>query len=183
MVIAVVLVVLGYLGTIIGVWQSIQRRNAITYIASALILSGAAGVIWITLDASKGTDHLKAKSDEITKLNHDLLAKSDEATGVYKKLALSNEQLTKKSEELLKLSRVVATRSEQNAELNRKNLAQTLHVVELVTRLQKQEKIPRETAQEILETLTSKASAQISIEEKVIRKPSPSDKMDGEKNK
>lgn len=171
MVIAVVLVVLGYLGTIIGVWQSIQRRNAITYIASVLILSGAAGVIWIALDASKATEHLKTKSDEITKLNRELLAKGNETIDVYKKLALSHEQLTKKSEELLRLSRIAVIKSEENAKLNRENLAQNKLLVQFVMRQEKQEKIPKEVAQEFLEILTSNVSAKISIKENLIRKP------------
>ena len=177
MVIAVILIVLGYLGTTIGVWQSIQKRNVITCVALALILSGAVGVIWIAIDASKDTEQLKAKSAEIKKLNLDLLAQSAETTDAYKKLALSNEQLIKKSEESLRLSRIVIRKSEENAKLSRENLAQTKLFVQSVMRQEKQGKISKEAAQEILETLTLKASAGAIFEGDVPKTPSPPSKQ------
>jgi len=173
MTIAVIFVVLGYLGNIVGIWQSIenQKRNVITGIAFLLILFGAAGIIWIAIDASNTTDQLKAKSEEIAKLNRDLLTRGDETKDAYKKLALSHEQLIKKSEESLRLSRIVIKKSEENAKLSRENLAQTKLFVQSVTRLEKQGKISKEAAQEFLETLTSNVSARISVKEELIRKP------------
>jgi len=170
MVIAVILVVLGYLGNIVAIWQSIKKPNVIILIA-VLILLGAAGIIWIAIDASNATEQLKAKSEEIAKLNRDLLAKGDETKDAYKKLALSHEQLIKKSEELLRLSRIVVIKSEENAKLSRENLAQNKLLVQSVMRWEKQGKISKEVAQEFLETLTSNVSAKISVKEELIRKP------------
>ncbi len=99
--IALVFVIIGYLGTVLIAWQSISERDHVTYIALIFVLLGAAGAIWVTIDSSRTTDQLVIKSGKISELALELKKKADDQ-------AESQQLLRKRSDEIASLNREVA---------------------------------------------------------------------------
>jgi len=79
---ALFFVIMGYLGTALIAWQSIRKRNRITYAALVFIFLGAAGAVWLAIDTSR-------TSDEITGLNRKIAEKSDEIAKLNREIANS----------------------------------------------------------------------------------------------
>ncbi|MGA2467154.1 MAG: hypothetical protein ABSH06_22740 [Thermodesulfobacteriota bacterium] len=110
--VALVLVVSGYLGTVMVAWQSVQRRTGTTYWALFSILLGAFGAAWIAVDASRSTQQLSSKSDTIAQLQGKLAARSGE-------IAQSQRDLREKAELEVEAQKVLRQKSDKIAELNR----------------------------------------------------------------
>jgi hypothetical protein len=110
---ALTLIILGWAGTAIIAWQSVpkEKRTWMTSLALGLVCLGTIGGVLVVIDASKGTEQLKARSDKISELQGQLISKNNELSGLYKKLALGNEQLTT-------IYKSVAAKNEKIAELN-----------------------------------------------------------------
>lgn len=133
---ALSLVIFGYLGTVLIAWQSIPKRNLLTYLALLLVLLGAVGAIWITVDSSRTSDivveksdtisqlslklyssssmisksqtQLRIKADEQVKLQQRLIEKSEAIARLYKKMALDQVKLQNKSDEISELNKILS---------------------------------------------------------------------------
>lgn len=117
---AICLLILGYLGTTLIAWQSIAKRDFLTYTALILVLLGAVGAIWITVDTSRTADQLVAKSNKISELSLKLYSSSMQLADTQQKLrTIADNQtesqllLRKKSDEIALLNRDIAENQRQ----------------------------------------------------------------------
>ena len=124
--ISLIFVILGYIGTVVIGWQSIQKKSKLTTMALVFIVFGGFGAAWVVVDSSRASNELIKKSDEIARLNQQLKERSDRVAGLYKTIAESQEALKEKSNKIADLSHALALKSDEIASLNHRIAASVL---------------------------------------------------------